>query len=369
MKNKMINRTLLFLIALMPSVCWGLDDACNAPEKFTYDKRCYVTEEQKKIFPYNTVVGLQDSEEDIYCTGTIIRKNDDAQFKVYTAKHCTDNDEDHVPDTTITVKTQNGNVYKATNESIPTGAYGNYNLAEGNLYSGDWAQYDIIDAPDNLLATNFTTRHSGFRGEIEAAAENSSAIGKVVAPIKAIFQDNNFNVQVVGYGALKIMSDEDIQNFKDKYNKFLEENLETTVKKIYEGLPEEEMQEKIDVHKKYSNGYTFGGSISVYHPIVMAFLAYNMDEMLSIFNDENLKVSFCQLNSDGYQQGCQTWGGNSGGPIFDKDGKLMGIVTHANYIIGGVGHASRKFLSQKYNDGGDNEIPDGRPDSNIHFLK
>ena len=367
----MINRTLLFLTALMPSVCWGVDDACNAPEKFTYDKRCYVTEEQKKIFPYNTVVGLQDSEEGIYCTGTIIRKNDDAQFKVYTAKHCTDYDEDHVPDTTITVKTQNGNVYKATNESIPTGAYGNYKLAEENLHSGDWAQYDIIDAPDNLLATNFTTRHSGFRGEIEAAAENSSAIGKVVAPIKAIFQDNNFNVQVVGYGSLKIMSDEDIQNFKNKYNKFLEENLETTVKNIYKDkhLSEEEMQERIDYHKNYDNGYISRDSIHASHPIVLAFIVDNKDEMFPIFNDENLKVSFCQLNSDGYQQGCQIWSGNSGGPIFDKDGKLMGIAIRGITTIGGYSHASRWFYSQKTDDGRYNEIPDGRPDSNIHFLK
>lgn len=379
-----MNKILPFLIVLMPTVCLGLDDACTKPSEFTIDKRCYVTEEQKKTYPYNTVVALIN-QDDVYCTGTIISEFNPSIIKrVYTAKHCTDVNDDNVPDETITIKTQDGATYEATNKYIPpTAAYGNYDIAKDNLYSGDWAKYSLFDVPDDLPFTTFTTRHSGTLGKREATAENSSVLEALLPTImayKMLFEDNNFNAQVVGYGSLKIMSDKEIQDFKDKYTKFLETSLDDAVREVYEAddLSEDEMQKKIDWYKTddYNTGFE-GDGVYTKNPIVKKFIygilenALSYDEMDDIFFDgKQLKTSLCQLNVDGYKQGCQSWGGNSGGPIFDKDGRLMGIHTRGNSIIGGGRHAGRDYNNPR-NDDGDRwyEKPDGRPDSNIHFLK
>ena len=346
----------------MPTVCLGLDDACTKPSEFTIDKRCYVTPEQKKTYPYNTVVALIKQDGDVYCTGTIISEFNGSSIKrVYTAKHCTDLIEDGLVDETITIKTQGGATYKATNEYIQqkTDAYGNYNIAEDTLYSGDWAKYSLFDVPDDLPFTTFTTRHSGTLGKLEATKENSSVLEKLFVPLflgKAFLGDNNYDAQVVGYGSLKIMSDAEIQDFKAKYTKFLENP-------AYEDLDD------------YKRGFQDGG-VNTRNKIVKEFIYGNLDNALSgddyveFFEDgEQLKTSLCQLNVDGYQQGCQSWGGNSGGPIFDKEGHLMGILTRGNYIIGGERHAGRDYNNAKNNDGNRVEKPDGRPDDNIHFLK
>ena len=358
----------------MPTVCLGLDDACTKPSEFTIDKRCYVTDEQKKTYPYNTVVALIEQDGFLYCTGTIISEfNGSSKTRVYTAKHCTDNNDDKLADETITIQTQDGAIYKATNKDIlPTEPYGNYNITKDTLYSGDWAKYDLFDAPDDLPFTTFTTHHSGALGKLEATAENSSVSEKLFLPLflaKAFFGDNNYNAQVVGYGALKIMSDKEIQDFKDKYTKFLETSLEDAVKKVHkdDGLSADEMQKKIDDYKTYDYKTGFiGDGVKASNPIVKEFInTLSRNDNVAFFDDNNLKTSLCQLNVDGYKQGCQSWGGNSGGPIFDKNGKLMGIHTRGNYIIGGERHAGRDFL----NSNSDDFDSDGRPDSNIHFLQ
>lgn len=367
----MINKTLPFLITLIPTICFGLDDACTKPKEFTIDKRCYVTEDQKTTYPYNTVVALIGASEKPYCTGTIIKGKDNSPKVIYTAKHCTDNNDDKLADETITIKTQDGATYKATNKDIlPTEAYGNYNIAKDNLYSGDWAKYELVDAPYDLPFTTFTSRHGGFIGRIEATREISSSSEYFVPIIKAykFFVDNTYNAQVVGYGSLKIMSDKEIRDFKDKYTKFLETSLGVTVRELFNGdLSDKEIREKIEKYK--DPGFRDGG-IYASNAIVKEFIYGSHKNALSrndkkTFRDRNLKISFCKLDTDGYQQGCQNWGGNSGGPIFDKNGKLMGIATRGNYIIGGARHANRDFN----NSDNDDLDSDGRPDSNIHFLK
>lgn len=371
-----MNKILPFLIVLMPTVCLGLDDACTKPSEFTIDKRCYVTDEQKKTYPYNTVVALIKQNGFVYCTGTIISEfNGSSKTRVYTAKHCTDVNRDKVVDETIIIYTQDGAIYKATNKDIlPEEAYGNYNIAEDTLYSGDWAKYDLIDAPDDLPFTTFTTHRSGALGKLEATVENLS-----VSPLKAFFGDNNYNAQVVGYGGLKIMSDKEIQDFKDKYTKFLETSLKDAVKEVHkdDGLSADEMQKKINDYETddYNIGLV-GDVVYAHNPIVKEFISGTLKNALSrndceaLFGDNiNLKTSFCQLSVDGYQRGCHSWHGDSGGPIFDKDGRLMGIHTRGNGFIGGRRHAGRDYNNPNNNDGDRSEKKDGRPDSNIHFLK
>ena len=66
---------------------------------------------------------------------------------------------------------------------------------------------------------------------------------------------------------------------------------------------------------------------------------------MDVFNNPELKVSYCRYSSDGRQIGCQAWGGNSGGPIFDDKNAIMGIHTRGSRVIGGPNHASREYNS------------------------
>ena len=67
---------------------------------YTIDRRCYVTDEQKKNSPYNAVVALIDNEGDAYCTGTVMKQLSTGKLYVRTAKHCVidnfDNIEKHL---------------------------------------------------------------------------------------------------------------------------------------------------------------------------------------------------------------------------------------------------------------------------------
>ena len=143
-----------------------------------------------------------------------------------------------------------------------------------------------------------------------------------------------------------------------------------------DGLSEKEMRKKINDYKAddFNTGFD-GDGVDTYNPIVKEFIcgalenALPLDDYVAFFRDNNLKTSFCHLNTDGYQQGCQSWVGNSGGPIFDIYGKLMGILTRVNTIIGGEFHAGRFFYNSDNDDGDSYDKPNGRPDSNIHFLQ
>ena len=53
-----MRRIILFLLFLAVPVNLLAEDACTNPDKYTIDKRCYVTDEQKKEKPYNAVVGF-----------------------------------------------------------------------------------------------------------------------------------------------------------------------------------------------------------------------------------------------------------------------------------------------------------------------
>ena len=99
-------------------------DYCTDPDKYTVDKRCYVTEEQKQEIPYKAVVKVNR------CTETIVKK--DGGFFMYTAKHCTDADIDNIADDQLTISLQNG-------ISLPVKKYmlGEYDLEKDSNVSGD----------------------------------------------------------------------------------------------------------------------------------------------------------------------------------------------------------------------------------------
>lgn len=331
-----------FFAALVPTVCLGLDDACTKPDEFTIDKRCYVTDEEKQMSPYNTVVGLVPNWSNTpYCTGTIVEDIVAGQRKkrVYTAKHCTDIDDNFEPDIRLIAKGQGGLSY-----SLILDDSGNYDIKRDCGFSGDWAIYTINSNLDNIPYTELTNNRCSAGG-------------------------SNFDARVVGYGALKIMSNVEIANFKNSYINFLDKHLEDIAKS------------NVDQYRndRKARGFTDDGAVDYSNPIVKLFVmggnmydnALSQAERTAIFKDnDKLKVSRCQLSSDGYRQGCQSWTGNSGGPIFDEDGRLMGIMTRSHLLIGGANHAGGDYQSPTNADGVSGlEQSDGRPDTNIHFLQ
>ena len=66
--KKYITISLLLFVPFMSMAA----DHCTNPKEYTVDKRCYVTDEQKKEKPYNAVVALIDNV-DPYFTGTIVK--------------------------------------------------------------------------------------------------------------------------------------------------------------------------------------------------------------------------------------------------------------------------------------------------------
>ena len=194
---------------------------------------------------------------------------------------------------------------------------GNYVEGQRQTYGGDWAIYSV---PDNF---NFI------------ASVQPSDIGQLTGRV---------NARVIGYGALKIMSDADIANFKLKYIKYLKD-------------------ERGIISNGTESKYGWSNSNGMYNDstYVKNFLSYlwenNRSYYTDVFEDDNrLKVSKCYYNTvDGEPVNCQVWTGNSGGGIFDDRGNIMGIVTRGYPYIGGISHAmaegSVNLLRSKYSEG------------------
>lgn len=304
-KKHLLN--VFLLLVFLPSVGYCLSDACTNPEEYTVDRRCYVTYEEKQQNPYNAVVGFlyQDGRKKP-CTGTIVKKNDlnknSKGYFLYTAKHCSDLDLDNFADNNLRIKLQDGREFNT--ELVKQG---NYDLENSQDLFGDWAQYKIfVDDNDNSIP---------------------------YVKINNSFKKGTQNAQVVGYGRLKIMSDNEINEAIEKYAKAIENFFDT------------EKNEDGTVKRNKKNGFMEDGGIN--GPKVMALFNTYFAEY---FNSE-LKKSYCQYSSDGLTHECQGWSGNSGGPIFDEQGNIMGVLVRGNYQIGGTDHA-KVILGLKFNSSG-----------------
>lgn len=278
------------------------DDTCTKPKEFTVDKRCYVTLAQKRQKPFNATVAIVDSDTFVYCTGTIVKgyngyNGDKATAQeetmyVYTAKHCADHDKDGEPDTYLDIVLQNGDSYR-----IKFALSGQYETISDNKRAGDYALYTLdkqTNLPGNEIPYTTISDKWGFWGY------------------------RQLDARVIGYGALKIMSDKEIETFKSKYINFLKTNGQQGDIGMHMGGVKIDSQHGLDFVKQLDDEYR-----------------------RDLFTNRRLKVSNCKYLSGGEQIGCQLWGGNSGGGIFDNDGGLMGIITRGNRIIGGPYHAGR----------------------------
>lgn len=281
MKKYIIISLLLFI----PSLAMAADH-CTNPKEYTVDKRCYVTDAQKKEKPYNAVVALVYRDSSLpYCTGTIVKDKDGKPY-LYTAKHCTGDENDLVL-SELQIKLQDGRKLKVTKKDT-----GIYNIKHNVFFKGDWAIYQL--GTSNVPSVEITDKKSIGRGPFTY----------------------DYDARVVGYGSLKIMSDREISDFKQKYTKYLKDKNKNL--NIITGL--------------------LGDGINTENSYFINFI--QKSEELKYFIDlRALKVSNCKYSSNGKYTNCQAWGGNSGGPIFDDKNAIMGIHTRGLPIIGGPHHA------------------------------
>ena len=298
----MIKYLISFLLfVFIPGVLFARD-ACTDPDAFTVDRRCYVTDEQKTEKPYNAVVEVNQGGGLIrgICTGTIVKiKND---YYIYTAKHCVGDKYNDANDG-ITGILQNGTMIFADKYSV-----GKLNNATGENWEDDWAIYKIWD--------NF----------------NDGTLPYVYISNKWDWGMLSINrdARYVGYGALKIMSDAEIEEFKARYITYL-----ATEK----GIPYEQQTETTAYGFRADEGIATRNTYA--NNFIYDFLS-DTDPMYyqDVFRDtDKLKVSYCKYAADGSEINCQAWGGNSGGGVFDNKGDIMGIATKGTYILGGENHA------------------------------
>lgn len=293
------------LLFCMPIVSFGLDDACTNPNEFTVDKRCYVTDKQKQQTPYNAVVKLLNG-----CTGTLVYMGVRVPY-LLTAKHCV-TDKDGLARQEVHITLQDGREFDATK-----GTVGNYDTINDENLSGDYAVYVVNIEKEPLPAVNVTKNEYSYF-------------------ISKYFNSDYYNARVVGYGVLKIMSDKEISNYKAKYLRYLKDK---------KGI----------IAKGDEHRYGFDGKGGVYAyyssdysgPYVVNFLDYlrgnDKEYYWDVFYNQELKVSYCRYSSGGIKIGCQGWGGNSGGPIFDDKNAIMGIHNRGGRVIGGTNHAGREY--------------------------
>lgn len=219
-------------------------------ELYTWDRRCYLTEEQTSKAPYNAIVALTKPEDGfVYCTGTIVKNPNDGKLYVYTAAHCTN----RTGANPIHVRMQDGNEMDCEPAYVGFGSD-----------DSDVAMYKISKEYENDVP--FVTTGNMQSGYVE----------------------------IIGYGSLPIMNNNQIKAFHQTHADKLRE---------------------LDVDQ--NDFYNFSIRSELY---------------TTLPKDSHLKGSFhCYLAQDAEpfdkEHHCQSWHGNSGGPIFDENGKLVAILT------------------------------------------
>ena len=298
-----------FLCFFVLSASVWAKDACTNPDEYTVDKRCYVTDEQKQEKPYNAVVALIDENKDVRCSGTIVKQNN--RLYLYTAKHCTfAKGELSKSKNSVLIRLENGASGYAYKYKVGDFYYEHENHKDGDAnQDGDYAIYVLSESLEKAI---------GNHGFSLISDKDKWGFGPI---------SSNYSARLIGYGALKVMSDKEIDLFKKKYIKFLKDEFGVAAK-----------------GNETRYGFNNGG-VDTDTDIVEAYIYY-LSQNESKYYDEFFgdyfkpKVSYCEYSSTGKTIDCQSWAGNSGCGIFDENGNIMAIFTRGKDIIGGSNHAS-----------------------------
>jgi hypothetical protein len=314
--KKYITISLLLFVPFMSMAA----DHCTNQSEYTVDKRCYVTNDQKKQKPYNAVAGIYDIFGRIVCSGTIVKWNRALTSKDFvgygdmlyfiTAKHCSDADFNEIPDEKLDIKLQNGDKISVTLVEV-----GNYDLANDNNLDGDWAIYRL---PVDMIRDI----HGQYHINVISVQNMENKFPWIYADANG-YHDGRL-IRNIGYGTLKIMSDKEIEEFKQRYIDYLQKEGITNI-------------------SEENTGIEADGGIYVLHDRASSFKhklqsgVFSSWYLKNLVEDRTLKVSSCFFKEPNR---CQSWSGNSGGPFIDRSNKLCGILTRGTSRIGGPNHAS-----------------------------
>ncbi|MBO4746363.1 MAG: hypothetical protein J5613_04845 [Alphaproteobacteria bacterium] len=267
-----------------------------------------------------------------FCTGTIARwdrgfvhkEAPDSNWYLFTAKHCTDQNGDGISDRNLRIKLQDGDEYDVTLVTA-----GNYDINKDSNVSEDWAIYSLPVNPFKESTDPYV--ENVYRNMVQYHGREVSTPND---KIPWIYADSNATrdnrpVRLIGYGSLKIMNDNEIAEFKEKYIAALEKAGVTDMSYENTGIEND-------------NGVD-------YYQMIPASLVFSHSYASKIFDDDQLKLSRCFFRNNNNL--CQGWGGNSGGPMIDDSNRLVSIVTRGGYHIGGDNHAQTGGVIYDEHDG------------------
>lgn len=248
---------------------------------YTIDKREYVSRDKA---PFSAVVGLKDPYSKNWCSGTLT-----ADGVVVTAKHC---------------------VFDGANKT--------YKPLESiiiNSINGDTGVKRRIASGRDIYPD------SGYDDTYDWALLAPKANIKSTVNVSKLTGNGTSDVVVAGYGALKILSNQEIRKIRQEYAKWLNRGTGTNIAS----------SSGVDLQTRSSLGSQF----------VREIIAGQINGIpADIFQDTHrLKASYCHAtisNASQNEIACQTWGGNSGGPVFYKYNNkwyLYGIHVSGNGII------------------------------------